>query len=116
MPAPSPEGPRSPTATAAQALLLSAQQQPPALLELGSDGCIRYVNGAGERLFGAESIDLVGRHHTVLVSASCRETPAYASLWQRLEQGEVVNNRLSYVASDGQIFDDDALYLSLIHI
>lgn len=111
MPVPRPEGSRSPTATAAQALLLSAQQQPPALLELGSDGCIRYVNGAGERLFGAESIDLVGRHHTVLVSASCRETPAYASLWQRLEQGEVVNNRLSYVASDGQIFDDDALYL-----
>ncbi len=74
----------------AQAALarIEALDQSQAVIEFGLDGTIVTANGNFLKALGYALAEIQGKHHSMFVEPSERDTPAYREFWARLARGE----------------------------
>ncbi len=58
------------------------------VVEFTPDGVISYINDPFLKLMGYTSEELIGQHHSVLVSKPLKESAEYRDFWDRLGRGE----------------------------
>jgi methyl-accepting chemotaxis protein len=76
---------------------LAATYRAQAVIEYSPDGTIRFANELGLALLGYTLAEIQGRHQSMYVAATDRESAEYQALWAKLGRGEacsVVSRRL----------------------
>jgi methyl-accepting chemotaxis protein len=81
---------------------LRALTQGQALLELGLDGFIRFVNDQFTMLSGYEGTELLNRHFSMLFDPSAFARPEYRELWSDLAAGKPRSEVLKQFAKFGR--------------
>ncbi|MET0339914.1 MAG: PAS domain-containing methyl-accepting chemotaxis protein [Polyangiales bacterium] len=81
---------------------LRALTQHQALLELGLDGFVRFVNDQFTMLSGYEANELLNRHFSVLFDPSAFAKPEYRELWTDLAAGKPRTEVLKQFAKFGR--------------
>ena len=67
---------------------LAAISRSQALIEFSMDGTIITANDNFLRIVGYDLNEIIGKHHSLFISAGERETQAYRQFWTGLERGE----------------------------
>ena len=80
---------------------LSALNRSLAVAEFSVGGVLLMGNDNFLRIFGYESEEVVGRHHSMFVSSADRASADYARFWARLAAGEFQNARFRRIGKDG---------------
>jgi methyl-accepting chemotaxis protein len=73
-----------------------------AVIEFEPDGTIRTANDNFLRLFGYRLEDVVGKHHSMLVEQSYRDSAQYPLLWDKLRRGEYEDGLFKRIGLDGR--------------
>lgn len=71
--------------------------------EFTPEGTITYVNEEFLKLMGYTFNELVGKHHSILVSSEQRESKEYKEFWQRLSEGKHHEGRYPRITKDNHI-------------
>jgi methyl-accepting chemotaxis protein len=89
-------------AEAERAGKIAAIDRVQAVIEFALDGTILDANENFLKTMGYTLAEVKGRHHSIFVEPSTRESPAYRSLWERLRSGEYVADQFKRVGRNGQ--------------
>jgi methyl-accepting chemotaxis protein len=89
---------------------LAAIGKAQAVIEFNVDGTIRAVNENFSKMFGYSSVEVLGKHHSVLVDPAEHATGEYRAFWVHLARGEARSNRCKRIASGGREFWVQASY------
>jgi diguanylate cyclase (GGDEF)-like protein/PAS domain S-box-containing protein len=81
---------------------LAAIMKSQAVLELALDGTILWANSLFLAIVGYRLNELEGRHHSLLVEPSRRESPDYLSFWAALRAGRFQNAEYCRVGKNGR--------------
>ncbi len=73
-----------------------------AVLEFNLDGTVTAANEVFLKLTGYSIDDVKGRHHSLFVSQSQRETVEYRQLWSDLAGGKSFNGEVTRIAKGGR--------------
>ncbi|UII25292.1 PAS domain S-box protein [Fulvivirga maritima] len=80
---------------------LEAISKSNAIVEFDLEGNILEVNDNFLEIFGYERNELVGQHHSLLVSEKERGSSGYIDFWKDLRKGEVFNDEFLRIKKDG---------------
>lgn len=81
---------------------IAAIQRSQAVIEFEMDGTITHANENFLKTVGYTAEELKGRHHSLLVDETLRNSAEYRDLWQRLNRGECVIGEFRRVAKGGR--------------
>ena len=81
---------------------LEAISKAQAVLELALDGTVIGANPNFLNAFGYSLEDVRGRHHSMFVDATVRDSAEYRALWSKLTRGEYDAGQYKCVARDGR--------------
>ncbi|ABD54296.1 methyl-accepting chemotaxis protein [Jannaschia sp. CCS1] len=81
-----------------------------ATIQFELDGTIIDANANLLRATGYTLDELVGKHHSMFVDPGFAKTPAYAQFWERLGQGEILDDIYPRIAKDGSTVWMQAAY------
>ncbi len=98
---------------ALNAIKLEALDRSQATIEFEPDGSIITANDNFLRVMGYTLDEVVGRHHSIFVSAAERDTTAYRDFWQSLRRGEFRTAQFKRVTKTGGDVWTQATYLPL---
>lgn len=71
-----------------------------AIIDFDINGRINYANDIFLKLLKYDLEDILGKHHSVLLSEKNKNSEFYANFWKKLSNGEFINGRFQYVAKD----------------
>jgi methyl-accepting chemotaxis protein len=71
------------------------------IITFAPDGTIIDANENFRRLMEYGAAEIVGRHHSMFLSAAERDAPAYAEFWQRLRGGAFCSGEFRRIAKSG---------------
>jgi diguanylate cyclase (GGDEF)-like protein/PAS domain S-box-containing protein len=80
------------------------------IVEFDLDGCVLRTNENCLLAFGYTPAEVVGKHHSLFVSAELRESPAYEEFWCRLRNGDYQRGLYSRRHKDGREIWLEATY------
>lgn len=72
-----------------------------AVIEFKLDGTILNANDNMLRLFGYTLDEIKGRHHSIFVDATFRDSQAYRTMWDKLCRGEYQTGQFKRITKDG---------------
>jgi PAS domain S-box-containing protein len=72
------------------------------VVELAVDGTILAANDIFLRALGYTLDEVRGKHHSLFVEASQRDSPEYKAFWERLRQGEYQKGQYKRIGKQGQ--------------
>jgi methyl-accepting chemotaxis protein len=81
---------------------LAALNNAQAIIEYEPDGSVRFANDLGLKLLGYTLEEIKGRHQSMYVAASDRESAEYRALWERLARGEACTAVSRRLRKDGR--------------
>jgi methyl-accepting chemotaxis protein len=81
---------------------MEALDQSQAVIEFGLDGTIVTANANFLGALGYTLAEIQGRHHSMFVEPSERETPAYREFWTKLARGEFQASEYKRIAKGGR--------------
>lgn len=81
---------------------LAAINKAQAVIEFELDGTIRHANENFLRTMGYSLEQVRGKHHSMFVEPSLRDSAEYRALWTRLARGEYDSGRYKRVANGGR--------------
>ncbi len=81
---------------------MAALDRSRARIEFAPDGTIRTANANFLVLMGYSLAEVEGRHHTLFVAASERDSDAYRAFWDALRRGEPQTREFKRIAKDGR--------------
>lgn len=93
--------------TEKKTLSLSIEQQMMAInrsnnvIEFDPNGFIMWANDNFLKLMGYNLDEIVGKHHSLFVDATEKDSGYYKAFWQRLSSGEFLAGEFKRVAKDG---------------
>ncbi len=90
--------------------LLSAVMEAQAVIEFDMNGVILSVNPVFEKVMGYSLAELVGKNHSLFVTAEDRQGGAYKAFWDRLRSGQREMARYKRLAKGGREVWLDASY------
>ena len=70
------------------------------VVELMPDGIITYVNDEFLKLINYASEELIGQHHSVLVTKTMKESKEYREFWEMLSNGEYQEGEYPRITKD----------------
>ena len=73
------------------------------VVEYGLNGIFLKVNQHFLTLFGYQSEEVIGKHHSLICSPKTTHHPDYALFWERLAQGEIIQGEYQRVDKNGQL-------------
>src|ERR1700729_3767100 len=73
-----------------------------AIIEYEPDGSVRSANELGLKMLGYTLEEIKGRHQSMYVAASERESAEYRALWERLARGEACTAVARRMRKDGR--------------
>lgn len=82
----------------------SAVERANAVIEFGIDGSILYANAAFLESAGYDLADLIGKHHSILVSKEYKQSPEYERFWDDLAKGIGFASEYRRFRKDGSEF------------
>lgn len=82
--------------------ILQAMEQSQATAEFSTDGTILQANSNFLKLMGYELQDLMGKHHSIFVDQSERESARYKEFWRGLVAGKFQIAEYRRIRRDGQ--------------
>lgn len=82
-----------------------------AIIEFSTSGEIIDANPLFLTLMGYSLSALMGRHHRLFCTSEYANSPQYAALWRRLQQGEPVSGEFQRLSSTGRAVWLEATYL-----
>lgn len=71
-----------------------------AIIDFDINGRINYANEIFLKLLKYDLEDILGKHHSILISEENKDSEFYANFWKKLSNGEFINDRFQYVAKD----------------
>jgi methyl-accepting chemotaxis protein len=89
---------------------LSALQRSQAVVEFDLDGAIVDANENFLRAMGYSLADIKGRHHSMFVDQSERDSPEYRAFWDQLRRGEFKAAEFRRIGSGGRVVWIQASY------
>jgi methyl-accepting chemotaxis protein len=81
---------------------LAALNNAQAIIEYEPDGSVRFANDMGLKLLGYTLEEIKGRHQSMYLAASDRESAEYRALWERLARGEACTAVSRRLRKDGR--------------
>src|SRR5579863_5947457 len=81
---------------------IMAIRRPRAFIEFELDGTIRFANENFLKLLDFALEDIAGKHHSMLISASQRESAEYRELWHKVARGEYQAGEFLYISKSGK--------------
>ncbi len=72
------------------------------VIEFDLKGTVTKVNPMFTELFGYQPEDIIGKHHSLLVSEQERYSEAYQQFWHKLRKGEFATGEFERLTSDGE--------------
>ncbi|MGC4082692.1 MAG: glutamyl-tRNA reductase [Vicinamibacterales bacterium] len=81
-----------------------------AVIEFGLDGTIVHANDNFLKALGYELDENVGRHHSLFVDATFRESSDYRQFWRDLADGRAQNGEFKRIAKGGREIWISAIY------
>lgn len=73
-----------------------------AVISFTPDGTILNANDNFLNAVGYQLQEIIGKHHSLFVTAEEQQTPEYKSFWQRLAQGQFQSGEFMRIAKDGR--------------
>ncbi|WP_027580253.1 PAS domain-containing methyl-accepting chemotaxis protein [Bradyrhizobium sp. Ai1a-2] len=73
-----------------------------AVIEFNLDGTVTNANENFLRAFGYSLAEIQGKHHSMFVEASFRDSPNYRELWQKLNRGEFETGEFKRIGKGGR--------------
>src|ERR1700754_71519 len=74
-----------------------------AVIEFNPDGTIITANENFLSTMGYKLGEIQGKHHSIFVPATQRDSAAYREFWDRLRRGEFQSREFKRVAKDGRV-------------
>ena len=93
---------------------LAALDRSQAIIEFAMDGTILDANENFLETMGYEHSEVVGRHHSIFVEPSERDSQAYKDFWGSLNRGEFKQAEFKRLTKDGRAIWIQATYNPLI--
>ncbi len=93
---------------------LSAIDKGLGVVEFAMDGTILSSNANYLDLLGYAASDVVGKHHTAIVSPEHAKSEEFADLWRRLRAGEFVSKKSQRVGKNGRKIWIHAIYSPIV--
>jgi len=81
---------------------IAAIDQTQSVIEFELDGTVRTANANFLSLLGYRLEDLTGRHHSILVEPSYRDSAEYRQFWEKLRRGEYEAGMFKRIGQDGR--------------
>ncbi|HEX8814578.1 MAG TPA: PAS domain S-box protein [Terriglobales bacterium] len=88
--------------TAEQAGQLEAIRRASAVIEFGMDGAIITANDNFLKALGYTLDEIKGKHHSMFVEESYRNSPAYQEFWAKLNRGDYVADEFKRIGKNGK--------------
>ena len=85
-----------------------------AVIEFEVNGDIRNANRNFLDLFGYDLSEVKGRHHSIFVDASERDSEAYRAFWASLRNGERTTAEFKRITKDGRAVWIQASYMPIL--
>ncbi|OSQ45149.1 PAS domain-containing methyl-accepting chemotaxis protein [Thalassospira sp. MCCC 1A01428] len=82
--------------------IIHALDKSAAVIEFSVDGRILQANENFLKVMGYQADEIIGRHHSMFVSESYRESAEYKTFWRNLAQGEFQTAEFQRVAKGGK--------------
>jgi methyl-accepting chemotaxis protein len=86
-----------------------------AVIEFSLEGKILTANSNFLATMGYELHELVGKHHSILVSSEDAKSPAYKQFWKKLSNGEFERGTFQRVRKDGEAVWLEATYNPILN-
>ncbi len=83
-------------------------------VEFTPDGKIVSANDNFCRTLGYTNEELVGKHHSLFVDNSSKNSKEYATFWNKLQHGEFVNGEYRRVCKNGEVIWLQATYNPIV--
>ncbi|WP_455153217.1 PAS domain-containing protein [Bradyrhizobium cenepequi] len=81
---------------------IAAIDKSQAVIEFAMDGTVRTANANFLKALGYTLHDIQGRHHSIFVDQSERDTPAYREFWAALNRGEYQAGEFRRIGAGGR--------------
>ncbi|MFW0777076.1 MAG: methyl-accepting chemotaxis protein [Rickettsiales bacterium] len=81
---------------------LDALDKSQAIIEFEPDGTIITANKNFLKTVGYELEEIVGKHHSIFVESSYKDSQSYRDFWAKLQRGEYDSNEYKRIAKDGR--------------
>ena len=102
------------TAARSNAGVLSALDRSKALIEFTPEGRILHANENFCRAMGYSLDEIVGKHHSIFLTPTERQSAEYRQFWERLARGEFDAGKFQRVARDGRHIWLNAIYNPIV--
>ena len=83
-------------------------------VQFSMEGEVLAVNDRYLRIFGREAQDLIGGHHSSFVRLTAAGTADYATVWNTLRKGRLIQTEFGSVAKDGREVWLQATYMPVL--
>lgn len=93
-----------------EAAVLAAISKSQAVIEFSLDGTVLTANENFLNVLGYTLGEIQGKHHSMFVEASFRNSPAYREFWDKLNRGDFLSEQFKRIGKGGNVVWIQASY------